>query len=82
LATLGQLERFDLSALGPDSPVAWHLLAESERLAYADRDQYLADPDFVKVPVSGLVDPAYLAQRAQLISAQTALPHVSAGVPA
>ncbi|MET3469561.1 gamma-glutamyltranspeptidase/glutathione hydrolase [Novosphingobium sp. 1529] len=82
LATLGQLERFDLSALGPDNPVAWHLLAESERLAYADRDQYLADPDFVKVPVPGLVDPAYLAQRSQLISAQTALPHVAAGIPA
>jgi gamma-glutamyltranspeptidase/glutathione hydrolase len=82
LATLGQLERFDLSALGPDSPVAWHLLAESERLAYADRDQYLADPDFVQVPVAGLVDPAYLAQRSQLMSAQTALPRVTAGVPA
>ncbi|NKJ42498.1 gamma-glutamyltransferase [Novosphingobium sp. SG720] len=82
LATLGQLERFDLTALGPDSPVAWHLLAESERLAYADRDQYLADPDFVSVPVAGLTDPAYLAQRSQLISAQTALPRVTAGVPA
>jgi len=82
VATLGQLERFDLGALGPDSPIAWHLLADSERLAYADRDQYLADPDFVRVPGAGLVDPAYLAQRSQLISAQTALPHAAPGIPA
>ena len=46
-AILKQLERFDLTALGPDSPAAWHLIAESMRLAYADRDLYLADPDFV-----------------------------------
>jgi gamma-glutamyltranspeptidase len=75
LATLGQLERFDLSALGPDSPVAWHLLAESERLAYADRDQYLADPDFVQVPVAGLVDPAYLAQRSRSCPRRPAARH-------
>ena len=37
---LKQLERFDLAALGPNSPAAWHLIAESMRLAYADRDQY------------------------------------------
>ena len=49
-AILKQLERFDLAALGQDSPVAWHLIAESERLAYADRDKYLADADFVRVP--------------------------------
>lgn len=82
LATLGQLERFDMGALGKDNPVAWHLLAESERLAYADRDQYLADPDFVKVPVAGLIDPAYLAQRSALISDTRAMAHVSAGIPA
>ena len=67
-ATLKQLERFDLSALGPHSPTAWHLIAESERLAYADRDKYLADEDFVRVPLAGLMDPAYLASRSALIS--------------
>jgi gamma-glutamyltranspeptidase / glutathione hydrolase len=82
LATLGQLERFDMTALGPQSPRAWHLLAESERLAYADRDKYLADPDFVKVPTAGLVDPAYLAQRSQLIAQGSSLPHAMAGTPA
>jgi gamma-glutamyltranspeptidase/glutathione hydrolase len=82
LATLGQLERFDMTALGPQSARAWHLLAESERLAYADRDKYLADPDFVKVPTAGLVDPAYLAQRSQLIAQGSSLPHAMAGTPA
>jgi gamma-glutamyltranspeptidase/glutathione hydrolase len=45
LQILKQLERFDMTKLGKDSPVAWHLFAESSRLAYADRDAYLADPD-------------------------------------
>ncbi|NML95776.1 gamma-glutamyltransferase [Novosphingobium olei] len=80
-AVLKQLERFDLKALGPDNPVAWHLLAESERLAYADRDRYLADPGFVSVPVQGLTDPTYLAQRSALISASATMPSVAAGTP-
>jgi gamma-glutamyltranspeptidase/glutathione hydrolase len=82
LATLKQLERFDLSALGPQSPTAWHLIAESERLAYADRDKYLADPDFVRVPLAGLIDPAYLASRAAAISPTRTMAAVEAGSPA
>jgi len=49
------------------APQAVHLIAEAERLAYADRAQYVADTDFVPVPVKGLVDPGYLASRASLI---------------
>jgi gamma-glutamyltranspeptidase/glutathione hydrolase len=81
-ATLKQLERFDLSALGPNSPTAWHLIAESERLAYADRDKYLADEDFVKVPLAGLMDPAYLAGRSSLISPTATMAAVHPGSPA
>lgn len=81
-AILKQLERFDLAALGPRNPVSWHLIAESMRLAYADRDMYLADPDFVRVPVAGLVDPAYLARRSALISPDRTIASVSAGTPA
>jgi gamma-glutamyltranspeptidase/glutathione hydrolase len=81
-AILKQLERFDLSALGPDSPEAWHLIAESMRLAYADRDAYLADPDYFRVPVAGLVDPAYLASRSALIRRDGTMQAVSAGTPA
>jgi gamma-glutamyltranspeptidase / glutathione hydrolase len=80
-AILKQLERFDLQALGPDSPLAWHLIAESMRLAYADREAYLGDPDFVRVPTAGLMDAAYLAQRSQLISPERALASVAAGRP-
>jgi len=80
--TLKQLERFDLTALGPNSPVAWHLIAESMRLAYADRELYLGDPGYVSVPTAGLMDPAYLAKRSALISMDRAMPSVAAGRPA
>ncbi|BBH46568.1 gamma-glutamyltransferase [Pseudomonas sp. KU43P] len=49
------------------TPLAVHLVAEAERLAFADRAQYLADSDYVPVPVEALIDPAYLAKRATLI---------------
>ncbi|HEY1607028.1 MAG TPA: gamma-glutamyltransferase [Allosphingosinicella sp.] len=78
---LKQLERFNLTALGPKSPVAWHLIADSMRLAYADRDAYVGDPDFVSVPVAGLMDTGYLRGRSQLISMDRAIPEVQAGAP-
>jgi gamma-glutamyltranspeptidase/glutathione hydrolase len=78
---LGQLERFDLAALGPDSPVFWHLFIESQRLAYADRELYSGDSDFVSVPVTGMVDPGYLASRSGLISPDTTIAKPEAGVP-
>jgi len=79
LMILKQLERFDLAKLGRRSPVAWHLLAESERLAYADRDAYMADADHVKVPVQQLLDPAYLARRSALISPDRTMAAVAPG---
>jgi gamma-glutamyltranspeptidase/glutathione hydrolase len=80
-ATLKQLERFNLGALGPNSPSAWHLIAESMRLAYADREQYLGDADYVSVPVAGLVNPGYLASRSALISPDKTIANVVAGTP-
>jgi gamma-glutamyltranspeptidase / glutathione hydrolase len=78
---LGMLERFDLKALGKDNPQSWHLIAEAMRLAYADREKYLGDPDFVKVPVNGLLDKDYVASRSALISATTSLPAYAPGTP-
>lgn len=81
LMILKQIERFDMAALGPRSPVAWHLFAESSRLAWADRDLYIGDPDFVRVPVAGLLDPAYLASRSALISPERTMERAVAGTP-
>ncbi|WP_394730288.1 gamma-glutamyltransferase [Altererythrobacter sp. GH1-8] len=78
---LGQLERFDLTALGPDSITFWHLFLESQRLAYADRELYTGDSDFVEVPVAGLVDAAYLAERSALIDPAKALEEATPGTP-
>jgi len=81
LAILKQLEGFDMSGLGKDSPVAWHLFAESQRLAFADRELYLGDDDFVRVPVAGLIDGDYLAKRGALISPTSTMASASAGKP-
>jgi gamma-glutamyltranspeptidase/glutathione hydrolase len=81
LMILKQLERFDMAKLGKDSPVAWHLFAESSRLAYADRDMYLGDPDYIRIPLKGLLDPKYIAGRSSLISATGSMQDVAAGTP-
>ena len=70
----GMLERWDLAALGWNSPETIHLMAESFRRAYADRNEYLADPDFVDLPVAELASEAYAAERAATISPGRATP--------
>lgn len=82
LQILKQLERFDMAKLGKDSPIAWHLFAQSSRLAYADRDAWLADPDHVKVPVAGLLTPDYIAARSALISEAAGSARAEPGKPA
>lgn len=81
LQILGMLERFDIGRLGKDSPESWHLIGEAMQLAYADRDKYLGDRDFVEVPVAGLIDPAYIARRSRLIAPGKALNNYAAGEP-
>lgn len=81
LQVLGMLERFDMAKLGKDSPVAWHLIGEAMQLAYADRDKYLGDADFVDVPVAGLIDRGYIAKRSGLISETRALGRYEPGTP-
>ena len=78
---LGMLEAYDMKTMGKDDPMSWHLLAEAMQLAYADRAAYLGDSDFVDVPVKGLLDKAYLAERRQLISPFGAAGHYEAGTP-
>jgi gamma-glutamyltranspeptidase/glutathione hydrolase len=78
---LGILQHLDAGLLTPESTSFYHLFAEASRLAAADRDTYLADPDFVPVPANGLIAPAYLARRAALIDPKTTRPPVQAGQP-
>lgn len=78
---LGMLEHSDLAALGPHSAEAWRRIGDASRLAFADRDRFMADEDFVPVPTQGLTDPAYLAERATLLEGDDALPEVRPGTP-
>lgn len=77
---LGLLDRTDIAQRGPNDPQAWYLFAEASRLAYADRDAYFGDGDFVDVPVAGLLDPDYLDARASQIGPRAA-ETVTAGTP-
>jgi gamma-glutamyltranspeptidase/glutathione hydrolase len=67
LQMLRLLERFDVAAMEPGSVEAVHLIAQAGRLAFADRDRYVADPDRVAVPTMQLLAEPYLRERAQLI---------------
>ncbi|MGY3437105.1 MULTISPECIES: gamma-glutamyltransferase [unclassified Marinovum] len=78
---LGMLDRYDLAALGAQSPEAWRLIGDASRLAFADRGRYMADSDFVPVPTGGLVAAPYLDERSQLLQGDDALPEVSPGTP-
>ncbi len=78
---LGMVEGWDMKAMGKDNPMSWHLLSEAMQLSYADRAAYLGDGDFVEVPVQGLLDKAYLAERRQLISPYGAAGRYEPGTP-
>lgn len=75
------LEQTDIASRGPGDPQAWFLFAEASRLMYADRDRYVGDPAFTRVPVAGLIDRSYVASRARMIGKTAGAPP-SAGVPA
>jgi gamma-glutamyltranspeptidase/glutathione hydrolase len=81
LATLGILQNFNVAALKPNTVESVHLVSEAYRLAYADRAVYMADPDFVCVPVAGLVNPDYLKQRATAISLTKSMGVPKPGTP-
>lgn len=81
LQVLGMVERFPLAKWGKDDPRSWHVIGEAMQLAYADRDNWLGDPEFVSVPIAGLIDPGYLRQRSALISMGRALNVYRPGTP-
>jgi len=81
LEMLAILERTDIASRGAGDPQAWFLFAEASRLMYADRDRYVADPAFVRVPVAGLLDPAYVDGRAALIGSRAGPPPEAGNPP-
>ncbi len=81
LQTLGILSHFAVSTYRPGSAQAVHLVSEASRLAFADRALYLADPDFVDIPVDALLDPAYLRRRAAQVRTWASMGRAEAGEP-
>ncbi|HXC54319.1 MAG TPA: gamma-glutamyltransferase [Rhizomicrobium sp.] len=81
LQILGMLERFPQSDLVPNSLSEVHLFTQASRLAFADRAMYLGDPDVINVPIRGLIDRGYLAQRAMLIDPAKDMGTAAAGTP-
>jgi len=79
--TLGALAGYDLAALGAQSAEAWRLIGDASRLAFADRGRYVADSDFVPVPVEGMIDGQYLATRGELLNGERALEEAPVGAP-
>ncbi len=81
LQALKMLEAYDLASMGPKSADAVHLIAESLAIAFADREQYLADPAFFEVPTDGLLDADYIKSRAALLDINKAGGAYPAGDP-
>ena len=81
LQILGMLQRFPSSELQQGTVSEVHLVSEASRLAYADREQWLGDPDFVFVPLAGLLDSAYLESRSRLINPMHDMGKAMPGTP-
>jgi gamma-glutamyltranspeptidase/glutathione hydrolase len=79
LQILNILERFDLAAMGFQSPASLHTQIEAKRLAFEDRARYYADPDFARIPIDWLISKSYAAERAALIRPDRILTPVHAG---
>src|SRR5207244_3937711 len=81
LEALNILEQFDLRSMKHNSADYIHTVVEALKLAYADRDSYYADPEFVQVPAEGLLSKAYAKERAKLIDPKHASRAFIAGNP-
>ncbi len=78
---LGQLEKFDIAKLSLADAEFAHLFTQSSRLAFADRNRYIADSSFVNVPTQGLIAKSYMAERAALIDLNSDMGKAHAGIP-
>lgn len=78
---MGMLSHYPLTTMGANNINSWRLIGDASRLAFADRGRYMADSDYVPMPTKGLLDPAYIQQRAQLLATNKKLISVEAGSP-
>jgi gamma-glutamyltranspeptidase/glutathione hydrolase len=81
LQELNLFEHFDAAGLGYNTAESLHVMVEAKKLAFADREAYLADPEFVDVPVEGLLSKDYAAERVRLINPSCAAKDVHEGDP-
>ncbi len=80
LEMLNIIEGYDLQKLGYQTPEYLHVLFEAKKLAFADRDRYISDPNFVDVPVERLISKAYAEQQRARIDLNKAMQSVTAGL--
>ena len=80
LQILGVMSHFDLSTHDIDDARVIHLITESTRLAFADREKYIGDPDFINVPVTSLLEVSYIKSRSELINPDKSLKNITPGV--
>ena len=76
---LGMIEQYNISELGPNNPKTWRIIGDASRLAFADRSLYMADSDFVGVPIQKLISKNYLNERAQLLDRKDKIEKIKAG---
>jgi len=81
LQELNLVEQFDLKRLGYNSAESVHLMVEAKKLAFIDREAYVADPDYIDIPVEGLISKEYAQDRAKLINLERASSDVPPGHP-
>ena len=79
LQILNILEKFDLRAMGRNSPETLHTMIEAKKIAWADRAKFYTDPAFATIPIAGLLSKGYAAERRKLIDANHAAKQVAAG---
>ena len=81
LQELNVIRQYDMAALGFGSPESIHLMVEAKKMAFADREAYVADPDYIDVPIAGMLSEEYARERARLIDRQVASARMEAGDP-
>ena len=81
LQELNIIEQFDIQGLGCNTPEAIHVMVEAKKLAFADREAYVADPDFLDIPMVGMLSKMYAWERASLIDRQRVNPNAVPGNP-